>query len=159
MNHPSSLEIERKFLVRGEAWRAGTVRHQLVQGYLARGPGATVRLRRRDDEHFLTIKGPSQGVSRVEVEMPVDRTQAAALWPLCLPSLVEKTRHVVTHEGHVWEIDEFHGANAGLIVAEIELTAPDEAFVPPPWLGPEVTADHRYRNSSLSTHPWSSWPA
>ena len=152
-----ATEIERKFLLRSAAWREGAVAHAITQGYLAREPHRTVRVRLRDDEAWMTVKGPTTGISRAEIEFPLEKSVALELLGLCLEGLIEKTRHELWHEGMLWEIDEFHGVNEGLVVAEIEL--PDEAFpfARPDWVGPDVSADVRFSNSMLAQRPWSSW--
>jgi CYTH domain-containing protein len=152
-------EIERKFLVNGEFKPYAHASHHLVQGYLCRTGGRTVRIRLRDDRGFITIKGPSTdgGVSRYEWEREITRDEAVELLRLCEPALVEKTRWLVRSGRHTFEVDEFHGDNAGLVVAEVELGAPDEAYEPPPFLGREVTGDARYYNSYLSAHPYATW--
>jgi adenylate cyclase len=152
-----SVEIERKFLVINDDWRAGSRPVSIVQGYLSRDPDRVVRVRRADDAVFLTIKGRAHGITRTEIEFPVSLDHGLQLFPLCLPPLIEKTRHLVSCQGHTWEVDEFHGANEGLIVAEIELDAEDASFEKPSWLGPEVSSDHRYSNSYLSEHPYQTW--
>lgn len=153
-----ATEIERKFLLRSDAWRVGAIAHAITQGYLAREPHRTVRVRLRDNEAWMTVKGPTTGISRAEIEFPLEKPVALELLGLCLEGLIEKTRHEQWHEGMLWEIDEFHGVNQGLVVAEIEL--PDEtfAFAHPEWLGPEVSADVRFSNSMLAQRPWSTWP-
>ena len=152
-----ALEIERKFLVTSDAWRTvGGVTTR--QGYLSRVPGRTVRVRVAGDAAWLTIKGITTGAARAEFEYEIPLDDARALLRLCDGPLIEKTRHVVPFRGFDWEVDEFHGANAGLVVAEIELESPEEAFERPAWLGAEVTDDHRYFNASLVEHPYSTWP-
>ena len=151
------VEIERKFLVTSDAWREGARPVKIVQGYLCRDPERVVRVRQRGDEAFMTIKGRASGISRTEIEFPISLTHARELFPLCLAPLIEKTRHIVNHAGHTWEVDEFHGENDGLIVAEIELDSEDTGFALPPWAGAEVSMDHRYANSSLSEHPFRKW--
>jgi CYTH domain-containing protein len=151
------IEIERKFLVEGDAWRVGASPSRIVQGFLSRDPERIVRVRLRDGEAFLTIKGKGSGLARVEVEVAIPAEEARQLLPLCLPPLIEKTRHLVTWAGHLWEIDEFFGDNAGLVVAEVELAAEDEIFERPPWLGQEVSEDFRYSNAALSERPWRDW--
>jgi len=152
-----AIEIERKFLLRSDEWRNGSVAHAITQGYLAREPHRTVRVRLRDNEAWMTVKGPSTGISRTEVEFPLDTTIARELLGLCLKGLIEKTRHELWYKGMLWEIDEFHGANEGLVVAEVEL--PDEAhdFAIPEWLGTEISADLRFSNSMLAQNPWILW--
>lgn len=151
-------EIERKFLVADDAWRAGAVGTRYVQGYLSRDPERTVRVRRAGDRAFLTIKGISRGISRPEFEYAIPVAQAEDLFALCLGPLIEKTRTIVEYSGKRWEVDEFAGDNAGLVVAEIELKGEDEVFDLPPWAGAEVSDDPRYFNSSLSERPFKSWP-
>ena len=154
---PMGIEIERKFLVEGDAWRVGASPSRIVQGFLSRDPERIVRVRLRDGEAFLTIKGKGSGLARVEVEVAIPAEEARQLLPLCLPPLIEKTRHLVTWAGHLWEIDEFYGDNAGLVVAEVELAAEDEIFERPLWLGREVSEDFRYSNAALSERPWRDW--
>ncbi len=154
---PMGIEIERKFLVEGDAWRVGASPSRIVQGFLSRDPERIVRVRLRDGEAFLTIKGKGSGLARVEVEVAIPAEEARQLLPLCLPPLIEKTRHLVTWAGHLWEIDEFYGDNAGLVVAEVELATEDEIFERPPWLGQEVSEDFRYSNAALSERPWRDW--
>ena len=151
------IEIERKFLVEGDAWRVGASPSRIVQGFLSRDPERIVRVRLRDGEAFLTIKAKGSGLARVEVEVAIPAEEARQLLPLCLPPLIEKTRHLVPWAGHLWEIDEFYGDNAGLVVAEVELAAEDEIFERPPWLGQEVSEDFRYSNAALSERPWRDW--
>ncbi len=152
-----ATEIERKFLLRSDDWRNGSVAHAIKQGYLAREPHRTVRVRLRDDEAWMTVKGTSTGIRRTEVEFPLDSTIARELLALCLEGLIEKTRHELWYEGMLWEIDEFHGANAGLVVAEVELPNETHDFTKPAWLGPEVSADLRFSNSMLARNPWNLW--
>ena len=154
------IEIERKFLVAGDDWRhAPAVPY--AQGYLNRDKQRTVRVRIVEDSAWLTVKGANTGAAgatRAEFEYPIPVADAEQLLALCDGPLVRKLRRVVVHAGATWEIDEFQGDNAGLVVAEIELGSEDEAFERPPWLGAEVTHDPRYFNSSLATAPFSTWP-
>ncbi len=150
-------EIERKFLVVGDGWRGGAAGCRCVQGYLSRDPGRVVRVRVAGAKAFLTIKGISRGISRSEFEYAIPVGQAEELFGLCIGPLIEKTRTIVTYGGKRWEVDEFAGDNAGLVLAEIELTAEDEAFDLPPWAGEEVSADRRYYNSNLSERPFKTW--
>ncbi len=152
------LEIERKFLVCGDGWKAGTPQ-RLCQGYLCREPERTVRVRLAGEQAFLTIKGANQGATRAEFEYPIPVEDARQLLALCEGPVIDKTRYTLTHAGMVWEVDEFHGDNVGLVVAEVELEREDQAFEPPPWLGQEVTHDKRYFNSSLIAHPYADWGA
>lgn len=151
------VEIERKFLVTSDDWRAGSVPAQIVQGYLSRDPDRIVRVRLRDDEAFLTVKGRSSGITRAEIEFPIPIDTARDLLPLCLDPLIEKIRHEVIVGSHKWEVDEFLGASAGLVVAEVELGSEEEVFQIPGWIGLEVSQDFRYTNSYLSEHPYSLW--
>jgi len=151
------VEIERKYLLASPAWRQGAVGVAYRQGYLSREKGRTVRVRVAADQGYLTIKGPTRGATRAEFEYQVPRDDAEAMLGLCEGPLVEKVRYRVEFQGFTWEIDEFTGANAGLVVAEIELPAEDTAFPLPPWVGPEVTQDPRYANSQLSIAPFSTW--
>ena len=151
------IEIERKFLVVGDAWRA-TPALPYAQGYLNRDKQRTVRVRVVRDAAWLTIKGASVGATRAEFEYPIPLADAQQLLALCDGPVVRKTRRVVEHAGARWEIDEFEGDNAGLVVAEIELPSEDAPFERPDWLGAEVTHDPRYFNSSLATAPYSTWP-
>lgn len=149
-------EIERKFLVSGDDWREGQ-NTRYVQGYLSREPGRTVRVRRAGEKAYLTIKSEVVGISRREFEYSIPLEDAEAMFKLCVGPLIEKTRTVVMFAGKKWEVDEFHGDNEGLLVAEIELQSEDEEFVRPPWVGREVSADRRYFNSSLTQHPFKEW--
>ncbi|MFC5461936.1 CYTH domain-containing protein [Massilia niabensis] len=152
------VEIERKFLVAGDAWRALGTPTLLRQGYLSLEPERTVRVRVEGGSATLTIKGKSRGATRGEWEYPIPVAEAAELLDtLCPQPLVEKIRHRIVNGPHTWEVDEFLGANAGLVVAEIELSSEDEGFDKPDWIGPEVTHDKRYFNSNLIRHPYSAW--
>lgn len=150
------VEIERKFLVRGTAWRQGPGT-RFSQGYLNRDKHRTVRVRIAGDEAFLTIKGVSRGATRAEFEYPIPLEDARQLLTLSDGPVVEKIRYVVQHDDHTWEVDEFSGENAGLVVAEIELQSAEQSFTRPDWLGEEVTHDSRYFNSNLATHPFTRW--
>lgn len=152
-------EIERKFLVRTNAWSPGGLGNRLTQGYLARGSGCTVRVRISDDrEAWLTLKGRSEGISRLEFEYQIPIADARELLALCDGPPIEKTRFRIDFGGTLWEVDVFHGANEGLVVAEVELD--DETDDPPlpPWVGREVSRESRYFNSRLATAPYSTWP-
>lgn len=142
-------EIERKFLVAGDGWRT-TSGVRFTQGYLSRIPERTVRVRIAGPRAFLTIKGKTDGATRAEFEYEIPVADAEALLALCEPGRIDKTRHTLDHDGHTWEIDEFHGAHQGLLLAEIELDHEDEPFTRPPWLGAEVTHNPRYYNATLS---------
>jgi adenylate cyclase len=150
------VEIERKFLVAGTGWRlANGVRYR--QGYLSRQKGCTVRVRVAGEKAFLTIKGITTGISRAEFEYEIPVADAEELMKLCDGPIIDKIRRIVNYQGFNWEVDEFMGENAGLIVAEIELEQEDQPFERPDWVGEEVTGDSRYRNSSLVFHPYRTW--
>jgi len=152
------VEIERKFLVVGDAWRTLGEPSLMRQGYLSLDPERTVRVRIEGARAMLTIKGKNRGATRGEWEYPIPVLDAAELLDtLCQQPLVEKIRHRIASGPHTWEVDEFLGANAGLVVAEIELGSEHEAFDKPAWLGAEVTHDSRYFNSNLIRHPYSTW--
>ena len=151
------VEIERKFLVRSDAWRSLGAPVLLRQGYLSSHTERVVRVRIEGEQGVMTIKGRNVGAVRGEWEYPIPLADAAELLLLCEQPLIEKYRRRITHAGHVWEVDEFLGVNAGLVVAEIELDAEAEAFELPEWVGAEVTDDLRYLNSSLIKHPYSAW--
>ena len=151
------IEIERKFLVQGEDWKHGHTPQLLSQGYLNRDKQRTVRVRIAGDAAWLTIKGESQGATRAEFEYAVPLDDARQLMALCDGPRVEKYRWRVAHGGLVWEVDEFLGDNAGLVVAEVELSSEEQAFDKPDWAGAEVTHDPRYFNSSLASRPYRSW--
>ena len=152
------LEIERKFLVEGEAWRGAWPVQPIRQGYLTTGDATTVRVRIAGERAYLTIKSARGGpTTRAEYEYEIPLVHAAEMLPLCHQPVIEKRRHAVPFDGRVWQIDEFAGANAGLVLAEIELDRPDRRLTLPPWAGPEVTADLRYRNSYLARHPYTTW--
>jgi adenylate cyclase len=149
-------EIERKFLVHGSEWRQGAP-VRISQGYLSRAKKSTVRVRIAGKRAFLTIKGPTRGVSRAEFEYEIPVEDARELLALCDAPPLEKNRYTVEHAGARWEIDEFLGVNAGLVVAEIELEREDQAFSKPGWLAGEVSGDPRYYNSNLIANPYTSW--
>lgn len=151
------VEIERKFLVCGDAWRQAGTGQRLVQGYLNRDKARTVRVRVAGDAAFLTIKGVSIGATRAEFEYAIPWNDAQALLALCEGPLVDKTRYRIPAGDVVWEVDEFAGDNAGLVVAEVELPSEDAPFARPDWLGEEVTHDARYFNSNLAQHPYGRW--
>lgn len=153
-----AIEIERKFLVRNDDWRPGAIGTSYRQGYLTIDPERTVRVRIAGDQGFLTIKGKTEGMSRSEFEYPIPLDDAAQLLDtLCLKPLIEKVRYCVTYAKQLWEIDEFAGDNAGLILAEVELETSDQQVELPPWAGEEVTSDARYYNASLSQTPYRDW--
>jgi CYTH domain-containing protein len=152
------IEIERKFLPAGDGWRGQGTPTLMRQGYLVADAVRTVRVRIEGERAVITVKGKSSGISRGEWEYEIPLADAAELLDgLCEQPLVEKVRHRIAHAGHTWEVDEFLGLNAGLVVAEIELGAEDEAFEKPAWVGAEVTGEKRYYNSNLIRLPYSRW--
>lgn len=155
-----STEIERKYLVAGDFRKEVTHSRRIKQGYISSQPGRTVRVRIAGDTGFLTIKGLSdeKGLSRYEFEQEIPLADAEALFGLCEPGVIDKTRHLVPYDNHTWEVDVFHGANEGLVLAEIELTSEDERFALPVWVGEEVSGDRRYYNSMLAKNPFGQWP-
>jgi len=159
------IEIERKFLVRSDAWRGHAERVvRMAQGYLndlgaveSGRQRCSVRVRIAGAEAFLNLKSREAGHTRQEFDYPIPVTDAEALMALCSGGLIDKRRHYVTHLGHLWEVDEFLGDNAGLIVAEIELQSADEEFARPEWIGAEVTELQRYYNLALAERPYAQW--
>lgn len=154
-------EIERKFLVAGSFRHAATSGQRIVQGYLSSVPERTVRVRIKGGAGFLTIKGKGNdsGTSRFEWETGISLADAEALLAICEPGVIEKMRHLVPVGRHTFEVDEFHGANEGLVVAELELARENEPFERPDWLGAEVTGDARYYNAMLMKAPYGTWRA
>ena len=154
-----NIEIERKFLLAGDFRPDVVSSTSIVQGYLSLDPERTVRVRIASNQGCLTIKGPpdATGSLRYEWERKISLEEARELMALCLPGKIEKTRHRVNFSGYWFDVDEFHGANNGLVIAEIELSNVDEVFDRPDWLGEEVTGQARYYNSALTKTPFSSW--
>ena len=152
------VEIERKFTIANDSWRSMVnASRRVKQGYFA-SQGPTMRLRVQSNEAFLTIKGPTTGLSRDEYEYAIPVQDAEEmLQAFCIQPYIDKTRHLVAHDGLTFEVDEFHGANAGLIVAEVELQSENQTFSRPDWLGEDVSMDTRYRNLALVFHPFSHW--
>ena len=152
-------EIERKVLVTGDFSKDVVRSERFVQGYICSSPGKTVRVRIAGNKGFLTIKGASDenGLSRYEFEKEISLEDAKDLFKLCEPGAIEKVRHWVKEGDHLWEVDVFHGANEGLVMAELELTTENEKFDLPDWIGEEVTGDRRYYNSMLTQNPYSCW--
>ena len=154
------VEIERKFLVRGDDYKKQAyASSRICQGYICSSRGRTVRVRIRDNRGYLTIKGPSDngGLSRFEFEKEITLEEAEQLMKLCEPGIIDKTRYLVKSGHHTFEVDEFYGENEGLVMAEVELQSEDEAFEKPDFIGDEVTGDHRYYNSHLLKNPFSVW--
>ena len=151
-------EIERKFLVTDPSVVVGIEGTALRQGYLSRVPERSVRVRRSGDRAWVTVKGVSRGATRSEWEWEIPTDDADGMLAICDGPVLEKTRYVVVYDGRSWEIDVFEGANAGLVMAEIELESEDAVVALPPWVGLEVTDDARYYNSALAVAPFGSWP-
>lgn len=157
-----AVEIERKFLVKQNAWQLFKQNHNLTgekfcQGYLTESE-TTVRIRIKGDTGWITVKGKTEGLSRLEFEYQIPVTDAEQMLnELCHKPLIEKQRFIYRNGSDVWEVDEFEGENAGLIVAEIELPAEDADFERPEWLGEEVSDDTRYFNACLARNPYSQW--
>ena len=151
-------EIERKFLITGEAWREIAKGTAYRQGYLSTVKERTVRVRTIDDKGFLTIKGITVGATRAEYEYEIPASDAnEMLDDLCEQPIIEKKRYKLPLDGLIWEIDEFDGVNAGLIVAEVELESEDQEFTKPAFIGEEVSNDPRYFNSNLIANPYTTW--
>ncbi len=154
------IEIERKFLVTSEDFKSEAFDSvRLVQGFLNTHPERTVRVRLKGEKGYVTVKGKSSndGLKRFEWETEISKTEAEALLQLCEDGIIDKMRYLVQQGQHVFEIDQFYGANQGLIIAEIELNHETETFDKPSWLGQEVTGDPKYYNSQLSQTPYSTW--
>lgn len=152
-------EIERKFLVCGEYKPLAYSKSRITQGYICSGKGRTVRIRIRDSQGFITIKGPSNktGTSRYEWEKEIPLQEAEELMNLCRTGYIDKTRYLIKSGEHVFEVDEFHGKNKGLVLAEIELKYEEEPFDKPAFIGAEVTGEACYYNSHLRKMPYSKW--
>lgn len=158
----SGLEIERKFLVHkrdGAYKKTAYASSRIKQGYICSGRGRTVRVRIRDGQGFITIKGPSGngGMTRYEFEKEITLDEAEHLMQLCEPGIIDKTRYLVKSGRHVFEIDEFYGDNEGLVMAEVELESEDEPYEKPDFVGEEVTGDRRFYNSYLRQMPFAVW--
>jgi CYTH domain-containing protein len=153
-----AAEIERKFLVRDGSWNDGSPGVRIAQGYLSLDPERSVRVRLAGENAWLTVKGATSGITRAEFEYPIPLDDARALLEICLPSVIDKTRHRIRAGGHLWEIDVFHGANEGLVIAEVELADESVILDPPPWAETEVSSDFRYYNTSLAVTPFSMFP-
>ena len=153
-------EIERKFLVKDDSFKELAFSFsRIAQGYICSTRGRTVRVRIRDDKGYLTIKGPAgeNGLSRYEWEKELPLAEAQELMKLCERGMIDKVRYLVQCGKHVYEVDEFHGDNEGLVVAEIELASEDESFEKPDFIGEEVTGIVKYYNSFLMKYPYSKW--
>lgn len=154
------LEIERKFLIVGPFKDKAYNCSHIEQGYICSASGRTVRVRIRDDKGYLTIKGPSgkSGLGRYEFEKEISLDEAQQLMAICLPGRIIKDRYLIHNGIHTIEVDEFHGENEGLVMAEIELHHENEEYLRPDFLGEEVTGDRRYYNSQLMANPYTLWP-
>lgn len=152
-----SVEIERKFLVSHDGWMSQADEGRCCkQGYIVSDSEKTVRIRVMDDAGFLTVKGATNGISRMEFEYKIDRSDAEYMLRFC-DRIIDKTRYNVEHTGMIWEVDVFHGDNTGLIIAEIELTSEKQPVELPDWVGKEVSGDPRYYNACLARNPFSRW--
>ena len=154
-----SIEIERKFLVNGDYKSVAISHTRIIQGYICSQRGRTVRVRIRDRQGYLTIKGPSMsgGLSRYEFEKEITLDEALSLLRICEPGIIDKVRWLVPIGKHTFEVDEFFGENEGLVMAEVELSNENEEYERPDFLGREVTGDRRFYNSCLRIHPFKEW--
>lgn len=153
-------EIERKYLVKSTLFRElATASYPIAQGYICNDVARSVRIRKKDSQAYITIKGEStkDGLKRLEWEKPLDHESFEVLWPLCLPDKISKTRYEIPHGIHLIEVDIFHEGNEGLIIAEIELISENDIVPLPDWIGEEVTGDPRYYNAQLALHPYKMW--
>lgn len=153
-----SIEIERRFLVEGEDWRHLATAQTLQQGYMKVDKACSIRVRIVGEDAWLTIKGFISDVSRHEFEYPIPLAHAQTMLANMCPFTLEKHRYSIAYQVFVFDVDEYFGDNAPLVVAEIELPSEDTAFAKPSWLGAEITADGRFSNAYLSKHPYCSWP-
>jgi adenylate cyclase len=152
------IETERKYLVKGKSYKCGTSGYLYKQGYLSTNPESVIRIRICNDKSYVTIKGKAEGISRLEFEYEIPLNDAEEMLNLlCEKPIIEKHRYKYEYMGDLWEIDEFHGENEGLIVAEIELDNENSVFSKPEWLGEEVTGVTKYHNSCLVKHPFKDW--
>jgi len=152
------IEIERKFLVLNDEWKKKSRPFRVMQGYLQTNKECTLRVRVIDDKGIITIKGETKGATRLEYEYVIPVIDALELLEnLCLKPLIDKTRYLFEYKGLIWEIDEFHRENDGLIIAEVELKSENQKIELPAWVGKEVTGDERFYNSYLSRHPYMKW--
>ena len=152
------IEIERKFLIKHIPLNRVKYSHHIKQGYIVNDSQKVIRVRKKENQYYLTIKGNTIGISRSEFEYTIPKNDAENLFDqFCLSGTIEKTRHYVENKDHLWEIDEFHGRNDGLIVAEIELDSEDEFFDIPNWVDQEVTSEKKYYNMNLLKNPYITW--
>lgn len=148
------IEIEHKYLVKDDSYKRLSDNNSTIrQGFLSRDPERTVRVRVRDDQGFITIKGKGDGAAHPEFEYAIPLDDAVRLMSLCEPPVIEKTRYIVMHDGNRWEVDEFHGSLEGLVIAELEVPSEDYRFSLPPFVGREVTGNPKYYNSQLGINP------
>lgn len=155
-----ATEIERKYLVQIEAWQQAKINAEhthISQAYLSLEAERTVRIRIKKEIALLTIKGRTQGVSRLEFEYQIPFNDGLELLKICQGSIIKKKRYVLSYDNLIWEVDEFEGDNIGLIVAEVELDSEDQFFALPPWIKEEVSDDNRYYNANLVQHPFKDW--
>ena len=158
MSNKKNKEIEYKFLITSSDWQKGAEGVEYRQGYLSTDPGRVVRVRLEGEVGKLTIKGKRNGPEADEFEYEIPKPDAEYLLEhLCLKPLIEKTRYKIEFEGNIWEVDQFHGVNEGLIFAEIEVQSKNQKFQKPNWIGKDVTKDSRYRNANLVANPYSKW--
>lgn len=153
-----AIEIERKFLLKDDSYQGLVKGIKCRQGYIYSDQKTTVRVRTMDNLGYLTIKGATNTIAKLEYEyeIPIEEAQEL-LDTLCQKPLIEKTRYKIPFEGFIWEVDHFFGENEGLIVAEIELESENQPFTKPSWIGKEVTGDSKYYNASLATTPYNTW--
>ena len=154
-----AIEIEHKYLIKHELWKLVVPEKTVIikQAYLSTDPIKTIRVRIKDKKGFITIKGKAEGASRQEFEYEIPYEDASELIEGHSTNIIEKKRHIVTYEGHIWEIDEFLGLNRGLIIAEIELQSVNEKYQVPGWVDKNITLDYKYTNANLSLKPYSTW--
>lgn len=152
-----AVEIERKFLITPGAWSPKDAGDHIRQGYLSVAPDRTVRVRTRGTRGYLTVKGPTVGLSRPEFEYEIPFGDATEILDRLCVAVLEKRRFLEPHGGHTWEIDVFLGLNDGLVVAEVEMGSEQDLVVLPPWIDREVTGDYRYNNSHLARVPFTTW--
>tara|TARA_B100000700_G_scaffold295737_1_gene358912 strand:+ start:1637 stop:2101 length:465 start_codon:yes stop_codon:yes gene_type:complete len=153
-----AIEIERKYLVKSPPLHLAEKRLHIKQGYIVNDQKQVIRIREKGDEYFLTIKGNQIGISRLEYDFPISKKDANELISnFCRDTIIEKTRHYLRFKDHIWEIDEFHKKNQGLVVAEIELNSENENFELPSWIEKEVTSEKKYYNMNLATNPYNNW--
>ena len=153
-----AIEIERKYLVKSPPLHLAKKKLYIKQGYIVNDQKQVIRVREKGDEYFLTIKGNQIGISRLEYDFPISKKDANELIiNFCRNTIIEKTRYYLRFKNHIWEIDEFHKKNQGLVVAEIELNSENENFELPTWVEKEVTSEKKYYNMNLATNPYNNW--